>query len=169
MPVTTQFARPVSFIRIMVSLLLALLLNSMPWHIRIWNLQPDFVALLLFYWGMNQPSKVGFFITFIMGILVDVAIGNALGIHSFTYALAMFVILNYRRQFEMYPFWQQAIVIFILMLMIQVIVLVFHLIFLKGTFQHWAYFLSSVTTALLWVPLSNIMWFLQRRSKSSSL
>lgn len=169
MPVSTQILRPLSFLLVLASLLIALLLNATPWHTRNWNVPPDFVALLLLYWGINQPRRVGFLLAFVLGIAVDVLIGNGFGMHSLAYCIAMYCVLQGQRQFELYPFWQQAVVILVIMFIIQTVSLIVHITLLNGTFQHWGYFLSSLTTAILWIPLSNIILFLQRRPDHFSL
>lgn len=169
MPVFTQILRPLSFLLVLASLLIALLLNATPWNIRDWNIPPDFVALLLLYWGINQPQRVGLLLAFMLGIAMDVLMGSGLGAHSLAYCIAMYFVLLGQRQFGLYPFWQQAVVVFILMLVIQVVNLIVHISLLGGTLQHWGYFVSSLTTALLWVPLSNIILFVQRRPDKSLL
>lgn len=167
MPVSTQLLRPFNFLWVLASLLLALLFNAAPWNISEWNFPPDLVALLLLYWGLNQPFHVGFFLAFVMGILVDTITGNALGAHSLAYCAAMYGVLSLRRQMKLYPFWQQALVVWALMLVIQIINLIINVTLLSGMLYHWGYFLASFTTAILWTPLSNIMLFLQRRPHRS--
>lgn len=163
MLISVQILRPYSFLRVLISLLFALLLNAIPWNIRHWNIPPDFVALLLLYWGINQPRRVGFLTAFLLGVAVDVFFGTGLGVHSLAYSIAMYFVLRWQKQFELYPFWQQAILVFILMLVIQTVNLAVNIVLLNGSFRHWGYFLSSVATAALWVPLSNTLLFLQRR------
>jgi rod shape-determining protein MreD len=169
MPVFTQILRPLSFLLVLLSLLIALLLNATPWNIRDWNLPPDFVALLLLYWGINQPHRVGLLLAFVLGIAMDVLMGAGLGAHSLAYCIAMYFVLRGQRQFGLYPFWQQAVVVFILMLVIQTANLIINITLLRGTFHHWGYFVSSFTTAILWIPLSNIILFVQRRPDKSML
>jgi rod shape-determining protein MreD len=170
MPVTSQLTRPASRLWVYGSLLLALLLNIIPWRVNAWNIPPDFVALFLFYWAMNQPRRLGLTVAFIMGVLMDVAWGGMLGVHSLIYCFGVYLIGSRQRLFERYSLREQAVLIFILMLIIQLVNLLVNVVFLGGTLQHWGYFLSSLVAAVLWVPLSNIMWWLlQRRNESSSL
>ena len=169
MPISSQILRPFSFLLVLTSLLIALLLNATLWNVRYWNIPPDFVALLLLYWGINQPRRIGFLLVFILGIAVDVLMGAALGVHSLAYSLAMYFVLRGQRQIELYPFWQQTVIVFIFILLIQTVNLAVNVLLLKGAFHHWGYFLSSATTAILWTPLSNIILFLQRRSDKADL
>lgn len=61
---------PVSPLFIGTSLLGAFLLNLLPWGRLIGA--PDFVALVLVFWGIHQPRKVGIGLAFFMGLLMDV-------------------------------------------------------------------------------------------------
>jgi rod shape-determining protein MreD len=47
MPVSSQILRPIGPLFIGATLLLALLVNLLPWQATLNNLAPDFVALLL--------------------------------------------------------------------------------------------------------------------------
>ncbi len=117
------------------------------------------------YWGINRPQRSGFVQAFIFGLFVDVLIGTGLGSHSLAYVIALYFVLHSQRRFEFYSGWQQVVVVWILMLLIQVVNLLASVILSNGVFYSWMYFLSSVTTAILWVPLSNVILFLQELVK----
>ncbi|MBI1835053.1 MAG: rod shape-determining protein MreD, partial [Burkholderiales bacterium] len=53
-----------------LSLVLAFLLNLLPWGSLV--AVPDFVALTLVFWSIHQPRKVGIGVAFLMGVLMDV-------------------------------------------------------------------------------------------------
>lgn len=61
--------QPVNPYFITFSLAAAFLLNLMPWG-RLIGV-PDFVALVLLFWNVHQPRKVGMGIAFMLGILMD--------------------------------------------------------------------------------------------------
>src|SRR5204862_5308692 len=60
---------PVSPLFIAFSLTCAFMLNLLPWGR--WIGAPDFVALVLVFWGMHQPRKVGIGVAFFMGVMLD--------------------------------------------------------------------------------------------------
>ena len=77
--------QPVNPYFITFSLAAAFLLNLMPWG-RLIGV-PDFVALVLLFWNVHQPRKVGMGIAFMLGILMDVHNASLLGEHALAYTL----------------------------------------------------------------------------------
>src|SRR5213596_3530370 len=77
--------QPVSPAFIAFSIFIAFLLNMLPWgH---WVAMPDFVALVLVFWGIRQPRKVGIGVAFCMGLLMDVHDATLLGENALAYTL----------------------------------------------------------------------------------
>ena len=67
---------------IAVSLIAALLLNLLPWSgVALW-LKPDFVALVVLYWCIEQPRRLGFVAAWLLGLFMDVADGTLFGQHA---------------------------------------------------------------------------------------
>jgi len=80
---------PVSPLFIAFSLICAFMLNLMPWGR--WIGAPDFVALVLVFWGIHQPRKVGIGIAFSMGLLMDVHDATLLGENALAYTLLSYL------------------------------------------------------------------------------
>mgnify|MGYP003347085278 CR=1 FL=1 len=67
---------PVNGVFIAATFVAALLINLLPWS-GVWlYIKPDFVALVVLYWCIQQPRKVGFMSAWLLGILMDVAFDN---------------------------------------------------------------------------------------------
>ena len=99
-----EIQRPVSNTLIGLSVLAALFLNGLPWG-GIWlMLRPDFVAVVLLYWCMHKPWRVGIGLSWGVGILADVADASLFGQHALAYAVLAFggVVLSHRlRMFDL--------------------------------------------------------------------
>ena len=65
---------------ISLTIALAFLLNVMPWGSARWV--PDFLALVLFFWNVRQPRKVGMGVAFLFGLVMDVHQASLLGEHA---------------------------------------------------------------------------------------
>ena len=76
---------PASRAYIAFTILLAVVLNIMPWG-RDFGI-PDFLALVLVFWNVHQPRKVGIGIGFLLGLLMDVHSSSALGERALLYSL----------------------------------------------------------------------------------
>lgn len=137
---------------IFLSLTAALLLTivPLPEHLRL--LRPDWVLLVLIYWAMALPHRVGVGIGWIMGLINDVLTGMLLGQHALAYCLVIFLTLKLHQRLRLYPLWQQAQSILVLLTLGQLI-----LLWINGMIgrplHSWLYWAPSVLGALLWPVL----------------
>ncbi|SFN93595.1 rod shape-determining protein MreD [Formivibrio citricus] len=168
MPVSSQILRPVGTHFIVLTFLAALLGNLLPWQATLANFAPDFVALLLIYWTLNQPRRIGVGVGFLLGILMDVGDGTVLGQHALAYSVIAFLTLWRNRQISVAPFWQQAISAFLLLLLSQLIMYLVRST-MGAPFVGWSYFAGPVIAAPLWTPLANLMLMHQRMGAPEEL
>jgi rod shape-determining protein MreD len=79
-------------IRLIVgSMLVALLLNLLPWSGVALHVRPDFVLLMLIYWTVHEPRAIGQGWGFALGLVMDVAGSVLLGQHALVYVVAIFL------------------------------------------------------------------------------
>src|SRR5262245_13671069 len=81
---------------IILSLVLAFGLTLLPWTGLALTVRPDFTLLVLLYWCIHEPRRVGQAVAFGMGLAADVAEGSVLGLHGFTYSIAVYLALTLR-------------------------------------------------------------------------
>ena len=93
---------PVSPLYIATTLFLATMINLLPLTGWLLTLRPDFVALVLLYWGIYQLRKVGFLPAFLLGLAMDVADGSLLGQHALAYSVMMFAAIFLHRRVSMF-------------------------------------------------------------------
>lgn len=99
---------------IALSIIAALILQIMPMPHLADQLRPDWVLLVLAYWTLALPHRVNVGVAFINGLVLDVLLGTALGIHSFAMCISIFVLAANYQRLRNYSVWQQAVVIGIL-------------------------------------------------------
>jgi rod shape-determining protein MreD len=152
--------RPAKISTIVVSFLIALLLNFLPW--KDLRLVPDFVALVLTFWCIRQPRTVGLGIAWTVGLLTDAGNGVLLGQHALAYSLLAFLSLWLSRRILWFRMPQQMLHIAVLLLVAQGVVLLIRLG--AGTsFPGWALFVGPLAGAVLWPVLSWLLLMPQRR------
>lgn len=157
---SSRLLLPVNMGFVCLSLIAALILNFIP--IGRFYAAPDFVALLLAFWCVREPHRIGMGTGFILGILVDVAHGSVMGQHAVAYVLlAWAAIVNSRRLLWFSPS-AQALHMAPLFLMTQMIMLILRLL-AGARFPGWEYFFSCFTTAALWLPAHYLMLLPQMR------
>jgi rod shape-determining protein MreD len=152
---------PVSPLFIAFSLACAFIMNLLPWGS--WVGIPDFVALVLVFWSIHQPRKVGIGAAFLMGLLMDVHDATLLGENALSYTLLSYFAITIHRRVLWFPLGTQAMHVFPLMLMMQIVQLVIrHLIDRKH--PGWFYFLESFVATALWPVVTWILLAPQRRA-----
>ena len=144
------------------SLLLGFLLNLLPLEGIVRWIFPDFVAMILLYWCIHQPARVGIGAAWVFGILMDVADGTLFGEHALAYSLMAYIALLLRRRMSMMSIDYQFTHVTLIILIMQAVIVLTGLI-AKGIFVGWAYFLSSVTAGLLWPLLAHLLKLPQRQ------
>jgi hypothetical protein len=75
MPRGSTLLLPVNPVFIWLSLLAALLINLLPWGR--WVGMPDLLAVVLVFWNVHQPRRVGVGAAFVFGLFMDVHQGAA--------------------------------------------------------------------------------------------
>lgn len=146
---------PVKPIYITLTLLAALMINLLPLTGWVLRLRPDFVALVLLYWGIHQPRKIGFLPAWLLGLAMDVADGSLFGQHALAYSVMMFAAIALHRRVSMFDMRHQILHILPILLIMQLIVLGVREA-AGGEFPGWWYFLASITAALLW-PVTDLL------------
>ena len=82
---------------IWLSLLGGMLCNLFPYPDDWFAFKPDFVAMLIIYWGLRLRVALSFSLVFFCGIFMDVAYTATLGQHAFAYAIALAIAMMFRR------------------------------------------------------------------------
>jgi rod shape-determining protein MreD len=152
---------PVSPLFIAFSLTCAFMLNLLPWGR--WVGAPDFVALVLVFWGIQQPRRVGIGVAFSMGLLMDVHDATLLGEHALSYTLLSYLAIMLHRRVLWFPVATQALHVFPLLLFAQAIQGLVRLI-ATGRFPGWLHFIDSAVEVALWPLISWLLLAPQRRA-----
>ena len=103
-----EILRPVKGSFIFLSLILALLLNLLPLKGIVLTLFPDFIALTILYWCINQPQRVGMSTAFGMGLLMDIGNASTFGQHALSYSIMAFIALLFHRRLHNFGSLKQA-------------------------------------------------------------
>ncbi|MFT5642862.1 MAG: rod shape-determining protein MreD [Janthinobacterium sp.] len=152
---------PVSPLFIGCSLFCAFLLNLMPWGGFVGA--PDFVALVLVFWGLHQSRKVGIGVAFFMGLLMDVHDATLLGENALAYTLLSYFAIMMHRRVLWFPVIMQALHVLPLLLLAQAIQLAIRSL-ISGKFPGWLFFAESGVSVLLWPVVTWLLLAPQRRT-----
>ena len=117
---------------------------------------PDFVALVLAFWCIREPLHIGMGTAFLLGVIVDVAHGSAMGQHATAYVLLAYACARVSRRLLWFSPGAQALHMVPVFLMVQVVMLVIRLM-AGSRFPGWEYFFATFTTAALWIPAHYVL------------
>jgi rod shape-determining protein MreD len=161
-----RILRPVRNWFIVLTLFVALLLNLVPFG-RLPGI-PDWVALALTFWCVHQPLKVGMAAAFVLGLAMDVADASVMGQHALAYVLLAFVAAGLSRRVLWFPLAQQALHVLPMLLGMQLTMLIARMVG-GAEFPGILWFLSSVTAALLWHPVTYLLLIPQFQSEDKDV
>ncbi|MFM1990024.1 MAG: rod shape-determining protein MreD [Pseudomonadota bacterium] len=151
---------PASRAFIAFTILAAFVLNILPWG-RTYGV-PDFLALVLVFWNIHQPRKVGIGIAFLVGLLMDVHASALLGERALAYSLLSYGAMSMHRRVPWFRLGGQMLHVLPLFLLSQLVVVAVRMA-VGGPFPGLGYFLQSVTSTLLW-PLADVLLLAPQRS-----
>lgn len=131
------------------SLLAALLLGLMPLPELLIPARPFWLALVLCYWLLELPERVGLGFAFLIGLLADVLHGSLLGEHALRLCMLAFIVLRFRPRLRFFTLWQQALAVFAVLLNDRVVLVMIRGFSGEGLppFEFW---LSPLSGLLLW-------------------
>lgn len=123
--------------------------------------RPVWVALILIYWCIALPQRVGIFTALVLGVGVDAVEGAALGQNALALVVVALLASILYQRLRVYSLWQQAGVVFILVGINQLICQWVQN--LEGLSQLPSLFLlPALTSALLWPVVLHVLRGLRR-------
>jgi rod shape-determining protein MreD len=106
---------------IVATFVIALLLTVVPLPDWARTLRPDWVGLVLIYWCLALPDRVGVGIGWFLGLLVDLLTGSLLGQHAMALAIVAYLTLKLHLRVRLFPVWQQALTVLVLLILHQML------------------------------------------------
>lgn len=151
---------------IFLSFTVALMLTILPLPDWIHIYRPEWTALVLIYWCMALPQRIGVGIGWLVGLLLDVLMGTLLGQHALGLAVIAFITLNLHQRIRVFPLWQQALTVLTLLTLYQLLLLWFDGMTAQPA-KTWSYWLPSLVGMLLWPWCFTLLRDVRRRFKVS--
>ena len=151
---------------IALTLMVALWLSVLPLPEWARWARPEWVALVLVYWVIALPQRIGIGMAWITGLALDLIEGAPLGENALALAVIAYLALILYQRLRMYAAWQQAGVVFVLVGINQLLC-------------HWVqtmtarvtptlmFLLPALVSGLVWPSLFLMLRFLRRRYRVS--
>lgn len=106
---------------ILASIIAGYLLVVLPLPAELERLRPDWSALIIIYWVLALPQRVGVGVAWLVGLFQDALVGTLLGAHALAFALVAYLTLKLHQRIRVFPLWQQALSVLVLLLLIRLV------------------------------------------------
>ena len=152
-----------SYVPVIVSMLVAFLLTSLPLPDSLQPYRPDWVLLVLVYWCLAWPERIGITVGWVVGLLLDVMHGSLLGQNALALVTISYIAHIMHLRMRMFPLWQQSmIVLFMVLLHLGIGAWVRGIT--GGFMLDWQYWMPAVVSAAIW-PLIFVVLRDMRRQR----
>ena len=112
-------------------------------------LRPSWVVLVMFFWVMELPQRVGMIRAWLLGLCLDVLLGEPLGVNAVCLAALTYATWSFYERLRMYAIVQQAMVVFAMVLCIELFKTLLWMQFLDAGF-HMTFLWTASASALAW-------------------
>ncbi len=165
MPRGQQLLLPVNPWFIWSSLIAALAFNMMQnmgfWGRAAWL--PDMLAVVLLFWTIHQPQRIGVGAAFFLGLTMDVHQSALLGQHALSYTAMSFLAIGIHRRLLWFSVPSQAAQVLPLFVVAHALALAVRLL-AGAEFAGWSMLLAPLIEALFWPAISVLLLWPQRRA-----
>ncbi len=108
--------------KIVLSFIVAFLLVLVPIPDWATMYRPDWVVLVLIYWCLALPDRIGPGVGWIVGLLVDIMQANLLGLNALGMSLVGYLVNRFHFRLRIFPWWQQAVSVLLILLLYRALV-----------------------------------------------
>lgn len=124
---------------------------------------PDILALVLVFWSIHQPQRIGIGTAFVFGVFIDVHQGAMLGQHALAYSVLSFLAIAIHRRLLWFPVPSQAFQVLPLFVASHAIDLTVRML-AGGAFPGFLMLLAPLIESLLWPVVSVVLLLPQKRT-----
>ena len=146
------------------SIAIAIVLSLMPLPEGWRALKPFWLALVVIYWALEAPERMGLGLAFLLGLAGDLLTGSLLGEQALRLTVIAFIVLRLRARMRFFPMPQQVLAVLALLVNDRVVMLMIRA-FAGSATPDYTYWLAPFVGALLWPWLFLVLDGLRLRVK----
>ena len=109
------------FLSLLVSLLLSVVHLPETWPAWLGYLRPNWMLLVVFFWVVEVPHRVGLIAIWVLGLFVDVLQAEPLGLNGFILASVTYIAWRFYERLRMYSVLQQCVVVLLMAIAAEVL------------------------------------------------
>ena len=147
---------------IAMSFVLALLLHM--WlGLLGWYWLPDVLAVVMVFWTVHQPRRVGLVLAFLLGLALDVHESALLGQNALSYVVLSGLATVAQRRMDWFPLREQALQILPLFVVAALVEWLTRLV-VQDAWPSWSQLPGPLLQATLWPLVGTLLLAPQRRA-----
>ncbi|PID54691.1 MAG: rod shape-determining protein MreD [Gammaproteobacteria bacterium] len=149
---------------VLLSFALAAFLQIVPLPTVLSWWRPPFLMLVVVYWVVAIPHRVGLTTALLLGLYADVLYGAVLGQNALALVLTTYIALLLYQRFRLFALWQQAGVVLLMVVLYQFCGQWVQSLAGRGA-PDLRFLLPAITSTVLWPWLFSLLRRVRRRFK----
>ena len=147
---------------ILFTFFLAYLLAVVPFPVWAMDYRPEWVPMVLIYWVMALPYRVGIGWAWFIGIILDVLEGSILGLNAMSLVIIAYITLSLHLRLRMFAMLQQAGLVLVLVGLNLLLSHWLQIITGQITFTNSTFLMAALISAIIWPSLIQILRHIRR-------
>ena len=135
---------------VLLTFFIAYLLAIVPFPEWALNYRPQWVLIVLIFWIMALPYRVGIGFAWVSGLLLDILEGSLLGLHAMAFAITAYVTLSLHQRLRMFSAIQQSGLVLALIGLCMMIVYWIKIATNQTVSSNLLFLLGALSSAFLW-------------------
>jgi rod shape-determining protein MreD len=127
--------------------LLVWLISLLPW--RLWGPSPDILLLVIAFWCVHEPRRIGMVTAFVFGLLMDVHDGGVLGGDALSYTMVAYGATLLHRRLQRFDLWSQAIHMVPIFFAARLVTILIKT-WIAGKWPGWDWAVGTAITVAMW-------------------
>ncbi len=149
--------RPHSIWVILLSFFLAYLLAIVPFPEWAMNYRPEWVPMVMIYWAIALPYRVGIGSAWVAGLVLDVLEGSTLGVNALALVVIAYVALSLHLRMRMFSSLQQSGLVLALVGLNLILCNWLQIVTGQSVTSNLMFLMGAVTSAVIWPSLFQLL------------
>jgi rod shape-determining protein MreD len=142
---------------IFVSFFVAYLLAIVPFPQWAMDYRPEWVPMVLIYWVMALPYRVGIGSAWVVGLLLDILEGSVLGLNAAALVIVAYVTLSLHLRMRMFSALQQAGLVLALIGLNLMLTHWLQIVTGQSVTSNLMFLMAALSSAIIWPSLFQLL------------
>ena len=154
--------RPHSIWVIFLSFFIAYLLAIVPFPEWAMNYRPEWVPMVMIYWAIALPYRIGIGSAWVVGLVLDVLEGSTLGVNALALVVIAYVALSLHLRMRMFSTLQQSGLVLALVGLNLILCNWLQIVTGQSVTSNLMFLMGAVTSAVIWPSLFQLLRQIRR-------